>query len=102
MINETQYIKEKLPKTEILCQLAEESAELAQAALKLRRAIDKTNPTPISVEAAENALLEEYGDVINCLDVLLTATQNAFVVKMRKEKMVRWADRLKRLEENNG
>lgn len=30
-----------LPKAEILAQLAEEASELAQAALKLRRAIDK-------------------------------------------------------------
>jgi hypothetical protein len=29
-----------LPKTEILAQLAEEASELAQAALKLRRALD--------------------------------------------------------------
>lgn len=35
-----------LPKAEILAQLAEEASELAQAALKLRRAIDKENPTP--------------------------------------------------------
>lgn len=35
-----------LPKAEILAQLAEETSELAQAALKLRRAIDKENPTP--------------------------------------------------------
>ena len=33
-----------LPKAEILAQLAEEASELAQAALKSRRAIDKENP----------------------------------------------------------
>lgn len=42
-------ISDILPKTEILAQLAEEASELAQAALKLRRALDGTNPTPKSV-----------------------------------------------------
>ncbi len=50
MINEVAYIKEHLPKAEILCQLAEEASELAQAALKLRRALDGTNPTPVTIE----------------------------------------------------
>lgn len=35
-------ISDILPKTEILAQLAEEASELAQAALKLRRALDGT------------------------------------------------------------
>lgn len=39
-------VSDILPKTEILAQLAEEASELAQAALKLRRALDGTNPTP--------------------------------------------------------
>lgn len=43
-------VSDILPKTEILAQLAEEASELAQAALKLRCALDGTNPTPKSVE----------------------------------------------------
>lgn len=43
-------VSDILPKTEILAQLAEEASELAQAALKLRRALDGTNPTPKNVE----------------------------------------------------
>lgn len=43
-------VSDILPKTEILAQLAEEASKLAQAALKLRRALDGTNPTPKSVE----------------------------------------------------
>lgn len=46
-------ISDILPKTEILAQLAEEASELAQAALKLRRALDGTNPTPKSVAECE-------------------------------------------------
>lgn len=48
-------ISDILPKTEILAQLAEEASELAQAALKLRRALDGTNPTPKSVEECRSA-----------------------------------------------
>lgn len=43
-------IVEHLGMNEILCQLAEEASELAQAALKLRRAYDGKNPTPKTVE----------------------------------------------------
>lgn len=52
-------VSDILPKTEILAQLAEEASELAQAALKLRRALDGTNPTPKSVEECEANLIEE-------------------------------------------
>lgn len=36
-------VSDILPKTEILAQLAEEASEVAQAALKLRRALGGTN-----------------------------------------------------------
>ena len=60
-------ISDLLPQTEILAQLAEEASELAQAALKLRRALDGTNPTPKSIEECEENLAEEVGDVMVCL-----------------------------------
>lgn len=43
-------VSDILPKTEILAQLAEEASELAQTALKPRRALDEANPAPKSVE----------------------------------------------------
>jgi hypothetical protein len=52
-------VSDILPKTEILAQLAEEASELAQAALKLRRALDGTNPTPKSVEECLENIQEE-------------------------------------------
>ena len=52
-------VSDILPDTEILAQSAEEASELAQAALKLRRALDGTNPTQKSVEECEENLLEE-------------------------------------------
>lgn len=41
-----------LPEEELLAQLAEECSEAAKAALKLRRARDGVNPTPVSEEKA--------------------------------------------------
>ena len=75
-------ISDILPKTEILAQLAEEASELAQlaeeaselaqAALKLRRALDGTNPTPKSVEECEENLLEELADIKVAFTVYLS------------------------------
>ena len=89
--------KINLPETEILAQLAEEAAELAQAALKLRRAIDKRNPTPVSEDCARTNLYEEYGDVLNCMDQLRTDYWMENAEFVRREKMRRWVERL---EEN--
>lgn len=63
-------VSDILPKTEILAQLAEEASELAQAALKLRRALDGTNPAPKSVEECRKAFEEEYADVMVCMAAL--------------------------------
>lgn len=59
-------IKDYLGEAEVLAQMAEEAAELAQAALKLRRAIDGKNPTPKSIEYCRKGLVEEYSDVVHC------------------------------------
>lgn len=94
-------IEEHLGMNEILCQLAEEASELAQAALKLRRAYDGKNPTPKTVEECINALLEESADVDLCLIMIcqLLPTKNEFVWiidqdRIEDEKVKRWAERL--------
>lgn len=66
-------VSDILPKTEILAQLAEEASELAQAALKLRRALDGTNPTPKSIAECEANLMEEFADISNAVDALCDA-----------------------------
>jgi hypothetical protein len=66
-------VSDILPKTEILAQLAEEASELAQAALKLRRALDGTNPTPKSVAECEANLIEEFSDISNAVTALCDA-----------------------------
>lgn len=60
-------IRAALQRSEILCQLSEECAELSQAALKLRRAITGNNPTPVCAEDAEDAMQEEIADVLLCI-----------------------------------
>lgn len=79
-----------LEETEVLAQLAEEAAELAQAALKLRRALDGRNPTPMSEAAARAAVVEECTDVALCLDLLQIETDRALYQK----KYNRWRMRL--------
>lgn len=94
-------VSDILPKTEILAQVAEEASELAQAALKLRRALDGTNPTPKSVEECRKAFEEEYADVVNCIIALDCMDDAAFdrMQKMQHEKEIRWLSCLKEKEQ---
>ena len=62
-------IREMMPLAEVMTQLAEEASELAQAALKYRRTLSNSNPTPVTRREAETKLLEEIADVKLCLHV---------------------------------
>ena len=88
-------IKQHIPQDELLTQLAEECAELSQAALKLRRALTGINPTPVTVEEARKNLVEETADVYNVMGLLLDAADNAEIYSIIRRKKERW---LKRLE----
>ena len=68
-MTDLEYIAANLSDEDILCQIAEEAAELAQAALKLRRAITQTNPTPVSDEEAVDSIIEEYADTIGAFEI---------------------------------
>lgn len=86
-----------LPNRDLLEQLAEESAELSQAALKLIRSKGMSrNPTPISEDEALASLKEEVNDVLIILVILGLADQRA-VHDWRK--LVRWAERLQEASE---
>lgn len=63
-------IRSMVPPTEMLAGLAEECSELAQTALKLRRVLDGTNPTPKKEEEAIDDLYEEIADVRLYMEVL--------------------------------
>ena len=104
-------VSDILPKTEILAQLAEEASELAQAALKLRRALDGTNQTPKSVEECLENIQEEMADVFVCLTVFGKSAEKdgiliydrymEKVIKIEDEKEARWISRLEAKENKN-
>lgn len=89
-------IRIKLGLCEVLAQLAEEAAELSQAALKLRRALDGTNPTPIDYGTAEAHLYEELADVLLCMDAVANRPEVLDTVAPTiRCKTGRWLERIK-------
>lgn len=87
-----------LPAT--LEQLAEEAAELSQAALKVARIIRRENPTPVGYCQAVDNLKEEVADVRLCLKVL----EDAFIMNTEETegvKLNRWLDRLMKVGDLN-
>ena len=85
-------IKGKIPVTELLAGLAEEASELAQAALKYRRTLDGTNPTPMKQDEAYENLCEEVADVRLYMKVL--SLPNSYISSIMEQKMKRWENRL--------
>lgn len=83
-------ITDILGEAEVLAQLAEEAAELAQAALKLRRVLDGRNLTPVTEQEARQNLMEEYTDVVHCA-LELGVVENHYLIA---EKHERWRKRL--------
>ena len=97
----SEKITDYLPETEILAQLAEEASELAQAALKLRRALDGTNPTPKSVRECRKALVEEIADMRVCLQELpLNSAERMATYQIAEKKQARWVKRLQEKDSN--
>ena len=97
-MNDLDYIVRHLSVSERLAQLAEEAAELAQAALKYRRALDGVNPTPVTREQAYDNLDEEVTDVLTCLASVMQPDGMArFWIEGTMEvgkKAARWRRRL--------
>lgn len=90
------YVKSQLSKNELLCGLAEEAAELAKAALKLRRCYDGSNPTPASKSEAFENLKEEIADVSLYLKILgLDLYYDAEIAELHGKKLARWVKRLR-------
>lgn len=96
-MTDIEYIASRHTEGDLLCQLAEEAAELAQAALKLRRAITQNNPTPVTAADAKAALIEEIADVKVVFEVLrrkIGITCNV-VFAVEDAKIERWKGRIK-------
>lgn len=90
-------VRKKLSRGDLLCQLAEEASELAKAALKLRRAEDGKNPTPVTVEEAQENVVEEVADVMLVLDVLGIDPLSPKVDEIWTAKLARWSARIEGL-----
>lgn len=87
---------EKIEAAAMLEQLAEESTELAHAALKLARIERGENPTPVLKEVAMDHLIEEYTDVVQCAEEL-RLVPNREQIKLKK---MRFEERWKEEHEN--
>ena len=96
----TYRITDYLSQPELLTQLAEEAAELAQAALKLRRALTGENPTPVTVTQAVHDLNEEIADVRLCAGQIVYINPE-FLEEIMRLKKERWIFRLRQNAERN-
>ena len=83
-------IRQKFPEAALYEQLAEECVELAHAALKLARIKRGENPTPVSVEEALGAVMEEYTD----LRLVAYVLEMLWDVDVFERKLLRWKERL--------
>lgn len=91
------YVTQHLSDPALLGALAEEAAELAAAALKLQRVIMNESPTPVTLGEAQEALIEEIGDTLCCVDAIsfpLLLCYSSDIRPKAVEKALRWADRI--------
>lgn len=84
------YIRNKMTRAELYGQLAEECAELAQAALKLQRLLMPLNKPRTDAQSCYAQLEEEVEDVLLCLQVLGCSSNQAIAVY----KANRWASNI--------
>ena len=89
------HIAERIGTPAVLEQLAEECAELAQAALKLARIIRQENPTPVSYDTAYANLVEEIADVRVVVEVLEDTIGEINTLDIELAKIRRCQERLK-------
>lgn len=96
-MNKEKYIRTTVTMDELLAGLAEEAAELAQAALKYRRTLTRANPTPTTPEAARAAMLEEIADVELYLSIIGFYKDKSDINALAdhtRDKLDRWVERL--------
>lgn len=92
-------IKQSMPLHEVLVQLAEECAELGQAALKLRRTLNPdASPTNTTKQEANEHFREEVADVLLTLTIALDGdiaiAANDYITYIMAQKCERWVKRL--------
>lgn len=84
-------IRRDISKADLYEQLAEEAAELAQAANKMARVLRGTNPTPKTEMEAYHNVIEEYTDVVNVGTNILDIQPDWLIGDY---KLYRWKKRL--------
>ena len=89
-------IRQKVSEAALYEQLAEECVELAHAALKLARIKRGENPTPVSVEDAMGAVMEEYTD----FRVVAYVLEMGWDIDVFEQKLIRWHKRLGEVNED--
>ena len=91
-------IKQKIPKKDLYLQLAEEAAELSQAANKMARKLNDSNPTPKSETDIYNNVVEEYTDVVLVASNILDLCTDDLIGNY---KLYRWNKRLEEKEKED-
>lgn len=86
---------EKIGRAAMLELLAEESAELSQAALKMARIMRGENPTPVTRMQAEKNLIEEYTDVRLCARDLGLRKDSSMAKAKIQRFLRRWSEKEK-------
>lgn len=84
------YVSANINRAALYEQLAEESTEVAKAALKLARIIRNENPAGTTFDEALDNVIEEWADVSLVADVIGLVT-NADIYE---KKLDRWVDRI--------
>ena len=89
------YMRDRIGDAAMYEQLAEECAELGQAALKLARVLRKENPTPMTETEASDMIIEEAADVLICIDEVgvFGSSEVARVAHAKRERFkARWEE----------
>lgn len=103
-----EFIAKKCGEKTLLLALAEEAAELAQAALKLRRVVyeRKKDPSPVSEKEACENLIEEMADALTAIDAVRLEwartrgeADNA-ILHQQFKKARRWEKRIRNAKES--
>lgn len=94
-----EYIRCRLTEADIWGQLAEEAAELSQAALKMQRHCLKRNPPRKDLKSIMDDVVEEHADLALCFKILNWNDKEKRSQIMEK-KAKRWAQCL--MEVGNG
>lgn len=80
---------------DLLIQAAEEASELAQALTKYYRVTHGSNPTPVSLQDARDALVEEIADVNVAAEAVRLKLMISCddIAEVEDEKIARWKER---------